>query len=124
MKAVSQCSRRVRLAGGRPSPRFAARRRVATNPFLRAGRRPAPRARRDGAVPARRDAFRASRAHARFADDPLPMLLDSYERYGPVFTLRIFHGNVVFMLGPEANHYMTGLPRAELLAGARATSAT
>ena len=30
-----------------------------------------------------------------------------YERFGPVFTLRIFHGNVVFMLGPEANHYMT-----------------
>jgi cytochrome P450 len=38
--------------------------------------------------------------------DPLPMLLDAYERYGPVFTLRIFHGNVVFMLGPEANHHM------------------
>ena len=40
----------------------------------------------------------------RFADDPLPMLLEAYERYGPVFTLRLFHGNVVFMLGPEANH--------------------
>jgi cytochrome P450 len=43
----------------------------------------------------------------RFANDPLPMLLDAYERYGPVFTLRIFHGNVVFMLGPAANHYIT-----------------
>ncbi len=43
----------------------------------------------------------------RFADDPLPLLLESYERYGPVFTLRLFHGQVVFMLGPEANHYMT-----------------
>jgi cytochrome P450 len=43
----------------------------------------------------------------RFADDPLPMLLDAYERFGPVFTLRVFHGNVVFMLGPAANHYMT-----------------
>ncbi|MDQ5808326.1 MAG: cytochrome P450 [Actinomycetota bacterium] len=42
-----------------------------------------------------------------FAQDPLPLLLDAYERYGPVFTLRIFHGRVVFMLGPEANHYMT-----------------
>ena len=41
-----------------------------------------------------------------FADDPLPRLLDGYERYGPVFTMRIFHANVVFMLGPEANHYM------------------
>jgi cytochrome P450 len=43
----------------------------------------------------------------RFANDPLPMLLDAYERFGPVFTLRLFHSNVVFMLGPAANHYMT-----------------
>lgn len=43
----------------------------------------------------------------RFAEDPLPLLLDAYERYGPIFTLRLFHGNVVFMLGPEANHYIT-----------------
>jgi cytochrome P450 len=43
----------------------------------------------------------------RFALNPLPLLLDAYERYGPVFTLRIFHSNSVFMLGPEANHYMT-----------------
>ena len=42
----------------------------------------------------------------RFAADPLTLLVESYERYGPVFTLRIFHGNVVFMLGPAANHYM------------------
>ena len=43
----------------------------------------------------------------RFAEDPLPMLLEAYERFGPVFTLRVLHSNVVFMLGPEANHYMT-----------------
>lgn len=43
----------------------------------------------------------------RFAEDPLPILLDAYERFGPVFTLRIFHGFVVFMLGPAANHYIT-----------------
>jgi len=43
----------------------------------------------------------------RFADDPLPLLLESYDRFGPVFTLRLFHGNVVFMLGPAANHYIT-----------------
>jgi cytochrome P450 len=42
----------------------------------------------------------------RFAAEPLPLLLDAYERYGPVFTLRLFHSNVVFMLGPEANHYV------------------
>ena len=38
--------------------------------------------------------------------DPLPMLLDLYERHGPVFTIRIFHQKVVFMIGPEANHYI------------------
>ena len=43
----------------------------------------------------------------RFAREPLGLLLESYERYGPVFTLRVLHGNVVFMLGPAANHYMT-----------------
>ena len=42
----------------------------------------------------------------RFAREPLEMLLESYERYGPVFTLRLFHSNVVFMLGPQANHHM------------------
>ena len=34
------------------------------------------------------------------------MLLEAYERYGPIFTLKVFHHNAVFMLGPEANHYM------------------
>jgi retinoid hydroxylase len=43
----------------------------------------------------------------RFAAEPLPMLLDAYERFGPVFTLRLFHSNVAFMLGPAANHYIT-----------------
>src|ERR1700727_2277205 len=42
----------------------------------------------------------------RFANEPLEMLLEAYARYGPVFTLRVFHSNVVFMLGPEANHYL------------------
>jgi cytochrome P450 len=43
----------------------------------------------------------------RFVRDPLPILLHSYHEHGPIFSLRIFHGRVVFMLGPEANHYMT-----------------
>src|ERR1700761_4705061 len=42
----------------------------------------------------------------RFANEPLEMLLEAYERYGSVFTLRLFHSNVVFMLGPEANHHI------------------
>jgi len=43
----------------------------------------------------------------RFAREPLGLLLKCYERHGPVFTIRVLHGNVVFMLGPKANHYMT-----------------
>src|SRR5438552_2695089 len=43
----------------------------------------------------------------RFASEPLDVLLEAYERFGPIFTLRIFHGNTVFMLGPAANHYIT-----------------
>jgi cytochrome P450 len=42
----------------------------------------------------------------RIAGDPLPLLLDAYQRYGPVFTLRSLHQNVVFMIGPEANHFI------------------
>ena len=42
----------------------------------------------------------------RFAENPRPILVDMYERHGPVFTLRIFHQNTVFMIGPEANHHI------------------
>jgi cytochrome P450 len=42
----------------------------------------------------------------RIAEDPLPMLLAAYERYGPIFSLRSLHAKVVFMIGPEANHYI------------------
>src|SRR5689334_2975025 len=43
----------------------------------------------------------------RFGLNPLPILLDSYARYGPIFSLRLLHSPVVFMLGPEANHFIT-----------------
>ncbi len=43
----------------------------------------------------------------RFIEDPLPLLLEGYERYGAIFTMRVLHSNVVFMLGPAANHYIT-----------------
>ncbi|MDQ2629464.1 MAG: cytochrome P450, partial [Actinomycetota bacterium] len=39
--------------------------------------------------------------------DPLPLLLGAYEEYGPIFTMRLLHSPVVFMLGPEANHFVT-----------------
>ncbi|MSW95994.1 MAG: cytochrome P450 [Actinobacteria bacterium] len=41
-----------------------------------------------------------------FMRDPMSWMLDGYERFGPVYTLRIFHHNVVMMLGPEANHHI------------------
>jgi cytochrome P450 len=59
----------------------------------------------DGAFPPGETRFSMARTR-RFEHDPLELLVSSYERYGPVFTLKIFHHNAVFMLGPEANHYM------------------
>ena len=41
------------------------------------------------------------------ARDPLPILLSAYEEFGPIFTLRLLHTKVIFMIGPEANHYVT-----------------
>jgi len=41
-----------------------------------------------------------------FNVNPLPILLESYEQFGPIFTLRVFHQKIVFMLGPEANHFI------------------
>jgi cytochrome P450 len=41
-----------------------------------------------------------------FTRDPLTLLLDAYDRYGPVFTQRVFHQNIIFVLGPEANHHL------------------
>ncbi len=42
----------------------------------------------------------------RFEQEPLEMLLELYDRYGPIFTVRLLHSKVVFMLGPAANHYL------------------
>ncbi len=41
------------------------------------------------------------------ARDPLPMLLSLYEEHGPIFSARLLHSPVIFMLGPEANHFIT-----------------
>ncbi len=50
--------------------------------------------------------FSWARTH-RIAHDPLPLLLSAYEEFGPIFSLRLLHSRVVFMLGPEANHFVT-----------------
>jgi cytochrome P450 len=50
------------------------------------------------------DAMPSVRRTHRVITDPLGLLLDAYERHGPVFSLRVLTSRVVFMLGPEANH--------------------
>ncbi|MGB2712491.1 MAG: cytochrome P450 [Conexibacter sp.] len=52
------------------------------------------------------DDFNVQRTY-RFVRDPLPILLRAYHEYGPIFSMRVFHGRVVMMLGPAANHFMT-----------------
>ncbi len=59
-----------------------------------------------GKFPPGRNNFSASRTH-RIAHDPLPILLSAYEEFGPIFSLRLFYTRAVFMLGPEANHFVT-----------------
>src|SRR3954452_10062791 len=50
--------------------------------------------------------FSFLRTH-QIAHDPLPLLLGAYEEHGPIFSMRLLHTKVVFMLGPEANHFIT-----------------
>ena len=64
-----------------------------------------PELRARGDFPAGDTSFSATRTH-RMATDPLPVLLSCYERYGPVFSVRVLHGLQVFLLGPEANHHV------------------
>ena len=50
--------------------------------------------------------FSLARTH-RLQRDTLAMMLELYEQYGPVFTVRAFHRPLVVMIGPEANHFVT-----------------
>ena len=60
----------------------------------------------DGALPPGMTDFSVGRTMA-FARNPLPILMDGYRTFGPVFSIRVLHAAVVFLLGPEANHYVT-----------------
>ena len=62
--------------------------------------------RADGPFPPGPSSFSMARGR-QIIHDPLGLLLPLYEEYGPIFTTRLFHQRVVWMLGPEANHYMT-----------------
>jgi cytochrome P450 len=50
--------------------------------------------------------FSLARTH-RLQRDTLRLMLELYERYGPVFTVRSLHRPLVVMIGPEANHFVT-----------------
>jgi cytochrome P450 len=43
----------------------------------------------------------------RFQRDFLRTMLDYYERFGPVFSIRSMHRPIVAMIGPDANHFVT-----------------
>jgi cytochrome P450 len=59
----------------------------------------------DGSLPPGPRNFSVKRTR-QAAMDPLPLLLDCYREYGPVFSMRILHASGIFMLGPAANHYV------------------
>ncbi len=62
--------------------------------------------RRRGAYPPGPQSFDFGRT-LQAARDPLPLLLGLYEEHGPIFSVRLLHHPVIFMLGPEANHFIT-----------------
>ena len=57
-------------------------------------------------MPPGETAFSLRRTH-NFQRSPVEMLLCNYERFGPIFTVRLFHRRTVVMLGPDANHFVT-----------------
>ena len=64
------------------------------------------RVRRHGTYPPGPQEFSFGRT-LQAARDPLPLLLSLYEEHGPIFSVRLLHSPVIFMLGPEANHFVT-----------------
>ncbi len=65
------------------------------------------RAERSATVPfPQGDTNFSARRTRRALVDPLHLFLEAYADHGPIFTVRILHARVVFMLGPEANHHM------------------
>jgi cytochrome P450 len=81
-------------------------RQMSDNPVRRIAEDVATEWRSRGKFPPGPAEFSISRTH-KIAHDPLPILLSNYEEHGPIFSLRLLHSRVVFMLGPEANHFVT-----------------
>ncbi len=84
---------------------------MSANPLRRVGEDLAAEWRGRGNFPPGPGDFSFARTH-QVAHDPLPLLLGAYERHGPIFSMRLLHTRVIFMLGPEANHFVTvGAPQ-------------
>src|SRR6185503_8111278 len=76
------------------------------NPFVRVAGDLASEWRARGSYPPGPADFNVPRT-MKIARDPLPILLDAYEKYGPIFSMRLLHIRSIFMLGPEANQFVT-----------------
>ena len=92
----------------RPAPRVEPPRQPSDNPLRRVAEdvRAEIHVRRRGTYPPGPQDFSLGRT-LQAARDPLPMLLALYEEHGPIFSARLLHHPVIFMLGPEANHFIT-----------------
>ncbi|MFT3865903.1 MAG: cytochrome P450 [Solirubrobacterales bacterium] len=80
--------------------------RLSGNPFVRVAGDLRAEWRGRGSYPPGPGDFSIARTR-QMARDPLPLLLGAYEEFGPIFSMRLLHTKVVFMLGPEANHFVT-----------------
>jgi cytochrome P450 len=78
---------------------------LSTNPLRRVVGELAAERRAVGGLPRGDTGPSVARTRAMIRN-PLGLLLDAYERHGPVFSLRVLHANNVFVLGPEANHFV------------------
>jgi cytochrome P450 len=91
-----------------PSRRVPPPKQLSANPVVRVldDVRVETRVRRHSAYPPGPQRFSFATT-LRAARDPLPLLLSLYEEHGPIFSVRLLHSQVIFMLGPEANHFVT-----------------
>jgi cytochrome P450 len=76
---------------------------ISSNPLVRVGNDLRAELRAPASYPPG-DVLPSVRRTHRVITDPLGLLLDAYERHGPVFSLRVLTTRVVFMIGPAANH--------------------
>src|SRR5262245_48964326 len=79
---------------------------MSANPVRRVAEDVAAEWRGRGQFPPGPTDFSLARTH-QAAHDPLPLLLAAYEVVGPIFSMRLLHTRVIFILGPEANQFVT-----------------